>query len=106
MKKPKQPQDQRPERKRPDKGHPEQDRNTRANSQTSPSAGIQQEESRQTSNKPITNQDEQRKTTNAGNTDEPMGELETEGERRSYRSKPCLSVTMEYGVAERTHPIM
>ena len=39
--------------------------------------------------KPITNQDEQRRATNAGNTNDVMGEQETEGDRwRIDRSRP------------------
>jgi hypothetical protein len=96
------------ERKRPNKGRPEQDINTERNnrSATTPSADTQQTELRAASNKPVTNQDEQRKTTNAGNSDEPMGEQETEGDRRRYRLRPHLSPVTEYGMAERTRPVM
>lgn len=95
------------ERKRP-KGRAEQDRNTDRNNANTATAqsGTQQPEPRAASNKPITNHDEQRKTTNAGDGGEPMGEQETEGDRRRYRLKPYLSAVAEYGVAERTHPVM
>lgn len=96
------------ERKRPSKGRPEQEINTDRNNRSAipPPAGSEQAQPRAASNKPVTNQDEQRKTTNAGDSDQPMGEQETEGDRRRYRVRPYLSAVTEYGMDERIRPVM
>lgn len=68
-----------------------------------PSVAQQSGKSEQT----ITNQDQQRQATNAGDSNRPMGEEETEGDRqREERLKPYKNVGDDSGETDKKTPTM
>jgi hypothetical protein len=56
--------------------------------------------------RPLTNHDEQRKPTNAGNSGEPMGEEETEGDPGQERIKPYKNIGDDSEEVEKKTPSM
>ena len=75
----------------------------RSSSDTAQGASSQTGKSEQN----ITNQDEQRQVTNSGNSNKPMGEEETEGDRqRDERLKPYKNAGDDSGNTEKKSPTM